>query len=180
MGEMIYIGIDPGQQGAIAIVWPHNHIEVHDMPCDKDGDIDILKIAEHIWPLGQDVIDSKRIKVYIEKAVMFRGQGAGSSGSYMKGYGKILGMFEMMGLDHVEVHPRTWKTKFGLTIKKDKEETKKDKAVKKKKLKMLSLEKAKEFAPHIKFMTDRGRMLDGRAEAILIAQYGKMIKNENE
>ena len=102
-----FIGVDPGAKGGFSIV------------NDKSALIDM-------WPMHEDILKMSKILtnyakephvLVIEKAhgmASFgkdKKRGASSMFTYGKGYGKLLGMFEVLGLQYQEVAPRTWMSK---------------------------------------------------------------------
>jgi hypothetical protein len=160
---MIYVGIDPGQAGAVAIINVRslNPVKVYDMPSLVGiGVYDLLgsyKKESHI--------------IVIEKSNPMTG-GSGGYGkgiaTYMVNYGKIIGALEIMQMTFYEVHPATWKKVFKLNKIKGIKETEKER-------KQKSVIVAHKLFPKIEFQTPRGRMLDGRADALLLAEYGRLI-----
>jgi hypothetical protein len=90
-----------------------------------------------------------------------------------------------MGLQHIYVRPQQWKREFGLLLPRQPRiigETKKEKGVrinaKKRGAKRSSVALATEMFPHFDDRTPRGRLKDGEAEALLIAEYGRRYFQE--
>lgn len=169
---MIIAGIDPGQQGAIAFINTKKKTEwVLDMPLLPEKGIDALQLYYYLD--GEDVE-----KVFLEKAQSMPGQSSVAMFNYGVGYGKILAVLAIFKLPFEEIRPNKWKTEFGLsglkkTNKKEKM-TKEEKTAAKKQRKEMAVKTAMQMFPKLKdeFYTERGKMLDGRAEALLIAAYG--------
>ena len=168
---MIYIGIDPGKKGAIAVIRNvEPKIKIYDMPLKENGDIDSNKLLYLLRNYEYDLSFC-----VLEKAQAMRKhgavQGAVSSFTYGIGYGKILATLDSLKkqLQYKEVHPMSWKKEFSLTSKKEEKLTSKDR-------KELSEKKALELFPNQKrrFYTKRGKLLDGRVEALLIARYAEI------
>lgn len=163
---MKYIGIDPGKSGAIAIIdqqicFPIDNVEVYDMPLLPDKKrIDVQSIFKVLY----DIKEKSKVKCVLEKSQTMPGQGGISNFSYGKTYGSLLTILELLNINFKEVHPMTWKKAFGLTSKK---------GVKKVNKKLASLKEACKLFPEMKkiFHTKRGRLLDGRCEALLLAEY---------
>ena len=88
------------------------------------------------------------------------GQGVKSMFNYGKSYGAVLASLDISKVPYQEIQPQRWKKEFNL-IKK----TKYDAAA----------VAAKLFPdlPKYIFYGPRGGLLDGRAEALLIAEYGR-------
>jgi crossover junction endodeoxyribonuclease RuvC len=149
---MIFVGIDPGQKGAIAIIDSFGIADVIDMPV-INKEIDAKKIYEFLKKEFFDYhIDVKDIFCLIEKSQSMPGQGVRSVFSYGKGYGKLIAILECFNINFVELHPVKWKRYFNL-IKKNKNE---------------SIREAEKKFKNIKIKND------GQAEALLIAKYAKL------
>jgi len=146
---MYYIGIDPGKRGAIAIIDDNsNAITVIDCPVFRDTkDIDILSIIDLLQAYNQS-------RCVIEKSQAMPGQGVVSMFNYGKGYGIYLGILECLDIKYNQVPPQTWKRRYNLS--KDKQ---------------LSIDLAKKLFPECAKKLLKSK--DGRAEALLLAQYCK-------
>jgi hypothetical protein len=174
-----YIGIDPGQKGAIAILHSDKKtIDYYDMPLLPNGEIDERGIEEILTNLVSPFCT-------LEKAQTMPGQGSIGGFNYGVGYGTIKTTLRFMRIPFQEISPMKWKKEFSLIRAKDKKikgMSKEEKAAYKSREKKLSKEesatKVLELFPEIKrddLYTERGRLLDGRAEAILICEYGRRI-----
>lgn len=148
--DMIYIGIDPGKQGAIGMIGVNIDYRCSDIPLLCNKEIDSKFIRENIL---NDL--PKKVICFVEKAQAMPQQGVVSTFKYGMGYGKILAVLEILKIPYQEISSQKWKRHFNL-IKKDKRE---------------SVAVAKKLFPDIEYQTKRGRLLDGRAEAILIAEF---------
>ena len=152
----VFIGIDPGFTGAVAFYWPQeNHIQCFDMPVYKNAkgktELNLYELHEIIKP--ED--DEQHIAV-IEQVAAMRGQGVSS----MFRFGQSYGATQMAVASHkVPMHlvtPAKWKTFLGLS---------RDKGV--------SRSLASQRFPKQASMFSRAKD-DGRAEAALLALYGKL------
>ncbi|MCP4900083.1 MAG: hypothetical protein GY906_24195 [bacterium] len=119
---MLYIGIDPGLDGAIAALDGRGSLIVSDMPTfqidrgkKKKRDIDRVRLST-ILKNRPEAVD--RI-VYIEKAQSMPGQGVSSMFSYGKGYGIALGILAAHQIPHFEIPPAKWKKVLGVPLGKD-------------------------------------------------------------
>ncbi len=173
---MIYIGIDPGAKGAMAMIDDEgNLIKTAPMTSKKiEGEklIDITEIYRFIKhePLS---LDEKMI-VYLEKAQSMPRQGVASMFTYGVGYGMILAMLIFENIEFRLVHPATWKAKLGITISTPKGLTEQEKAQLKKQRKGLAIITAKKLFPDIELIPDGKEVeQDGIAEAALLAEYGR-------
>lgn len=145
---MMYVGIDPGKTGAIAVL-ESECCMVFDMPWIGEY-VDTVELFGMLPSTGM---------VTIEKAQVMRGQGITSSGNYMRGYGQLIACLQMKGLPFQEVASSTWKKKFNLW-KKDKNE---------------SIRLASQYFPNADLSLKKHH---GRAEALLLARYGRMMNHE--
>ncbi len=146
----IYIGIDPGKKGAIGMI-QENKIEICDMPLLPNGEVDGLAIFNMLPMTG-----THNIICALEKAQSMSKQGVKGVFTYGMGYGTIKAALCISKIPYIEVHPTKWKKYFSLT-----------------KEKKQSITLAMKLFPDVQLHTPRGRMLDGRAEALLLAHYVK-------
>ena len=144
---MIYIGIDPGAKGAMAVLSERHppmlfayHPEVY---------IQTLKTFKQE---GEDCI------CCIEAVHSITGQGIASSFKFGQTYGWLLGVLDAIGIPYQPITPQKWKKEFGLNA---------DKAA--------SVEVCKRLYPGICLLrTELSRKDDdGIAEALLMATYAK-------
>lgn len=98
---MIYVGIDPGKKGAMAVL----DSGVVALALFEDG-----KYAEVLKSLsGQDV------RVCLEHVNAMPGQGVTSMFSFGENFGYIRGLLEAFGLPYELVRPQKWKKEFSIT-----------------------------------------------------------------
>ncbi|GAA6170690.1 hypothetical protein NBRC116592_03600 [Colwellia sp. KU-HH00111] len=149
------IGIDPGLQGAVAILSDADLVPVHDMPTKKvgkkkkiDGSAlrELIKDADHVC---------------LEDVVSRPGQGIVSAFTFGEGFGLIKGVCESLGIPYLLVRPSEWQKLYGLnTGTKDKSKKKKEIA-----------NKCLSFYPKANLYGPKGGLKDGRSDAIMIARY---------
>jgi hypothetical protein len=93
-------------------------------------------------------------------------QGAKSVGSYHQHIGKIKFILEILGLEKKEVSPQRWKSFFNVSVKKGE-----NKKLKKQK----TIDEVKRRFDHVDLKPGKCRTdQDGIADAILIAEYGRL------
>ena len=145
---MFFIGIDPGKSGAVAIINKKSEC-VHLFDCPVNGkDIDIQNIVQELEGFKENVF------CVIEKSQAMPGQGVTSMFNYGVGYGIYKGVLTTLRIPFEEIQPKKWKSDFSLDSDKNK-----------------SIVKAKQLFP-----SEAGKILkskDGRAEALLIAEYAR-------
>lgn len=178
-GKMIICGIDPGQKGALAFIDTKRKKQwIIDMPLLPERGISAKKIYGIFAEYKKD-----SIFVVIEKAQSMPGQSSVAMFNYGGGYHTILAVLEILDIPFEEVRSNKWKVEFGLSGTKAKKSkdgkkeklTQAEKTAAKKQRKEMAVKIAMQMFPHLKneFQTAKGALLDGRAEALLIAEYGK-------
>ena len=194
---MIYIGIDPGQTGAVAIIDSGN-VSVFDAPLkkvEKTGkkDYDIAAMANILRPYAK-----KEVYIVIEAVFSMTQQGVSSVFNFGRGKGLWEGIAWAFEFDVHMVTPQTWKKSYTELAPPAKDPNapkkpkvpapktaneKKEAAKQKRLVKALAKEKARELAgklyPQLK---DRFKTVnsDGRAEAVLIAHYAEKQQTEKQ
>jgi len=126
----------------------------------KDFDIHAFKDIIELY--NPDVI-------VIEKQHPRPGGSSASCAKTMVNYGKLLAIAETLCLNTVTVHPTVWKEYFNVTLTKEQRHTMPS-AYQTIALKTLSINKAEELSGK-SFISPRGTMLDGLAEAYLIGLW---------
>lgn len=154
---MLIYGIDPGYTGAITLYWPKtNDIEVYDMPTMPSAKgktvLNMHGILEILHPEGEE----QRV-AYIEQVAAMRGQGVSSMFRFGEQYGALQMALAALKTPAHYVTPQKWKGHFGLT---------RDKGVSR----GLAMQRFPKYADKFNRVKD-----DGRAEATLIALYGKEV-----
>lgn len=155
MTGKVYVGIDPGSKGAIAVI-AGDLVLIEDMPTPEKA----LEILQKPQPW--------ECRVAIEQVHPLPGQSCIASFTYGENFllAKLIGMW--YSTSPVFVSPQRWKKYFGL--KKEPGETKTE-------YKRKSVMKARELFPKAKDLLKMSK--DGRAEALLIAKWLK-DNDENE
>lgn len=172
----LFVGIDPGKQGGIAVIDQFGaRLQSREMPVTAGGAIDACKLRDLLVFTKDEGLE---VFVGIEKSQAMPGQGVVAVFSYGVGFGRLQAVVELLGIPHIYVRPQQWKHEFGLLIPRQPPivgETKKEKGVrvtaKKRGAKRSSVALATELFPHFDDRTPRGRLKDGEAEALLIAEY---------
>lgn len=150
---MIYLGIDPGMGGALALYDPKTGwLELHDCPVAQ-----VNGKNEMFLPGVIDILCSVEIAdCVIERSQAMPGQGVSSVFSYGVGYGSYLGVLASLGISHTKISPQEWKRKLRVPSDKDGARA-----------------RASELLP-----AHSGKWLlkkhHGRAEAALLAYYGSL------
>ena len=160
---MLIIGIDPGLNGCLA-TYDGTMPNVHDMPTltvvkgkSKRSHID----RPALLALLQDLTSHPgAVKACIERQIARpahdgRHTGGASTANTMFGYGVLLMGLDAFGIPYEEVMPQKWQRHFSLN----------------KDTKGHAVLIAQRLYPGLALHTPRGRMLDGRADAILLATW---------
>jgi len=161
MSNSIYIGIDPGLAGGIALILDVGNYIVFDMPIVKVGKYNKLvpkKIRDIIT--GSGTYKLENCFCVIEKSQAMPGQGVCSMHTIGLNYGIIVGILVGLGVDYIEISSRKWQKEF----------------FKPGDTKVKSVGIASNLFSNCEFVTKRGRKIDGRADAMLMAEYGRRVK----
>ncbi len=170
-----FMGFDPG--GGLAVI-NEQGIKPWVLPDTRAG---LVELLDFILPPGPDVrLEPTQVFAVVEQItifqlyVKFRCQcgrehskpfvNAGMS-KLVKGAGEILGVLAGLNISHEEVAPRTWQSAFGLVAKRGERLTQ---TVKKNRHK----DKAIKLWPGFP-----GRITHAVADAMLIAEFARMLKN---
>jgi crossover junction endodeoxyribonuclease RuvC len=147
------IGIDPGLSGGVAVLDRSGElVTVADLPFVHDKSL--------AWVDGGDLqvvllnaLKGRPARAYVERVSAMPGQGVASSFQFGCGLGSILSVLQAMLISMALVTPAVWKRSYGLG---------KDKRA--------SLDKARLMWPRADLRLIKH---EGRAEALLIAEYGR-------
>ena len=156
-----YVGIDPGLSGALAVLdHDGNLMAVFETPTTvvKSGK---KNRTEYIVSGMVNIINQVTFQgtVFgIERQQAMPGQGVSSMMKIGYGYGLWIGLIAMTGQPYHIITPQAWKKEMMVGMGKEK---------------AASCVKAQQLFPHGNFFTQRGRAIDGNADATLIALYLK-------
>ena len=144
---MIYIGIDPGKNGGIALLSNTSDF-IDNFVYSEDAILEVLKQA------------SKYVDkiCYLEHVHAMPKQGVSSTFNFGMNFGFIQGVLKAYCIPYELVTPQKWKKEFSCTSDKN-----------------TSIEVCKRLFPSVNLKaTDRCKKdHDGMAEALLIAEYGR-------
>ena len=142
---MIYIGIDPGKDGAMAIIWEHGRMEV--IPFSPK---DYRDAFEDCTP--------KECRCCLERVGAMPKQGVTSMFKFGENYGFIQGLLMAYEIPYELVTPQKWKKEFQVTRDKNS-----------------SIFVCKRLFPNVSLRkTEQCRKdHDGMAEALLMAEYAR-------
>lgn len=143
---MIYIGIDPGKNGGIAVIAPNKT-----WTCVYSEE-ELLLVLSYYQDWQDDVI------CYLEHVHAMPKQGVISTFNFGVNFGFIQGVLKAYSIPYELVTPQKWKKEFSCTSDKN-----------------TSIEVCKRLFPKVNLKaTDRCKKdHDGMAEALLIAEYGR-------
>jgi len=157
------IGIDPGLQGAIVSIKDDGKLfDIHDMPTVN---IQKGKTSKSMYDISilctiLSQISSEKDTVFIEKTQPI--YGVRVQASYGLGYceGLLVGILTARKISYELIRPQEWQKHFKIT------KARGDK-------KIQSYQIARQLFPLAELATPRGRKLDGRSDALLIAEWGR-------
>ena len=158
--SILFLGVDPGLSGAVAVLDPDtNEVQFYDAPVlevvvgkknkhvpDAYGMVRILKEAT----------DGKNVLVTIEKVGAMPGQGVTSMFTFGYGAGMWMGILSALGIPHQTVHPATWKAALMKGCGKEKDASR-----------QLAMQHYPKASARLARKKD-----DGRADALMLARYG--------
>lgn len=153
--KICVIGIDPGKQGAIALLCSDPPTTLFWL---------LSEIEESRTTPFEDIVKGYGVQhAYIEKAQSFPQQGIVSTFNYAMGFGKILGWCEMLSLPYTLVRPNLWTKEMHVGCSGKDAKAKSTQAVKR----LFPNEKLK--------LEGSVRLHSGLVDALLIAEYGRRI-----
>jgi crossover junction endodeoxyribonuclease RuvC len=160
----LFVGIDPGASGAIAVVNVFDQlVAVLDAPTVTTSTVsggsrtrlDVAEAANLLrqWP--------GIVSVGLERVGAMPGQGVTSMFSFGEGFGMWQGILGTLGLPYELFLPLTWqKTQLGARSARGKD---------------AAYVVASRLYPDAQLRGPRGAILDGRADAILIARHARLV-----
>lgn len=145
---MLYVGIDPGQSGALAVLGDEFECPIV-IPFDR---------CEYISILSK--ISAKESIVCLEYVTSMPGQGVKSMFSFGENFGFIKGVLEALQVPYELVRPQKWKRAFSVTSDKN-----------------MSIDVCQRLFPgvYLKRSEKCRRDDDGMAEALLMAEYARRV-----
>ena len=160
---MKYVGIDVGLSGGIAEIDEHMNCVLWDMPVYlvKQGsskkeldEHELIRIFNNIKIINRE--DDEKIFIGVEKQQAFTGQGVTSMFKLGYQYGFIVGTLRMLGLPFEIIAPKTWQKELGIVGENTKS---------------AAYAKASALFPNATLKTERGKIKDGLADALCIAEF---------
>jgi crossover junction endodeoxyribonuclease RuvC len=147
------IGIDPGLSGAIAVIDQAGElVTVADLPFVHDKSLAWVD-GGVLQVMLLNALQGRPARAYVERVGSMPGQGVASSFAFGCGYGSILSVVQTMLISMMLVTPAVWKRSSRLGQDKHS-----------------SLHKARLMWPRADLRLAKH---EGRAEALLIAEYGR-------
>lgn len=142
---MIYLGIDPGKSGALAIIY-------------EDGTHREIVFNETDYMFELMALSGKKCKCVLESVHSMPGDSKRGAFSFGENFGYIKGLLKAFRISYELVPPQKWKKEFSVTADKN-----------------TSIEVAERLFPDSDFRrTERCKSPhDGKCEALLMAEYGR-------
>ena len=150
----VFWGVDPGQRGALAALDERGQpLDVWDLAY-AGNDLDVVWLAGILAEFDGPAFAAVERQLPLHPA----GRRAGLTSTFENGrnYGALLATFALLGIPVHDPTPSQWKRSLRLG---------RDKGA--------AVALARKLFPTISLRTPRGRALDGRAEALLLAEFGR-------
>lgn len=157
----VYIGIDPGLTGAIAMIRSTDKFTPPMIKVWKTPVISGMVDAAEVASILSEFTKGYTPLCCIEKAQAMPKQGVVGVFTYGKGYGQLIACLQIEAIPFYEIPPGTWKKKYSLI----------------KQPKSVSVKVASQLFPSMtkSLYGPRGGLNDGVAEALLLADYCRRI-----
>jgi crossover junction endodeoxyribonuclease RuvC len=165
---MIYIGIDPGLGGAVAVI-NGTDVKLFDTPTAETGkgtkrDYLIASMSNFLYEFSYVAkilkINRETAFCVLEAVHSMPKQGVVSSFSFGRGLGIWEGILSAYNISYVKVSPQTWKKAMLADMPRDNKDS--------------SRIAATRLFPNAADMLSRKKD-DGRAEALLMGEYGRRL-----
>jgi hypothetical protein len=153
---MLICGIDPGFGGALAVIGPAA-ITTWDAPVLEVGNKREMNLHAMVRILRDEIDDVRPVRVFIERVHSMPGSSGRSMFTFGQGYGEWRGVIVALGYSLTIVEPARWKAAMMDGMGKDKDAAR---------------ARAAMLFPQVAHLFAR-KQDDGRAEALLIAEYGR-------
>lgn len=146
--KMTYIGIDPGKDGALAVIIDSGKASI--VPFDQDA----YRLVLRQFCMQARMAQTRAV---LEHVGAMPGQGVTSMFSFGENFGYLKGLLEAFEIPYELVRPQRWKKEFGISGKNQ------------------SVEACKRLFPGVSLRrTERCKKdHDGMAEALLMAEFAR-------
>lgn len=176
---MIIIGIDPGLSGGIVFLFEKVKPEIYEIPVIKTGkkkEYDLKRLCEifhsddlksilqvhYDFTYTYSIWAYPDVRVFVEKQQAFPKQGVVSTFRLGYGQGIFEGLLSALKIPYQLISPREWQ-KYWRIYGKGKETKNKAYLV------------ASKLYRDLELKTKRGKIKDGICDALLIAEYGRIL-----
>lgn len=164
---MIYIGIDPGKDGAMAMI-SETRKKPRVVAFEPNGIQEyhaVLQLRKSIMRVPYDYRDETKTICCLERVWGIKGQSASASFNFGENYGMIQGLLMAMHIPYQMVTPQKWKKEFQITGDKNS-----------------SIAVCKRLFPDVDLRKNERcrRDHDGKAEALLLAEYARRHMGGNQ
>lgn len=153
-----WIGVDPGAGGAIAVINCLGEVTITDMPDTPKG-------------IYSTLASQGDCHLAIEEQGPRDGQSSKAGFTHARDYGIVLGILTALQIPYETIRPQVWKRQLRIPAA-----TGETAAAKYKDGKAKSMKVAEAMFPTAQLRGPRGGALDGRADALLIAEAVRQIR----
>ena len=113
--EIVVLAVDPGMQGALALLNTHDILDVIDMPIAGEGAQKLVSAPT----IANFIRGSGATNALVEKAQSMPEQGVAGVFRYGAAYGVCIGVIGTLEIPLELVHPSVWKRSMKLTTNKE-------------------------------------------------------------
>ncbi len=154
MSSSLFIGIDPGQNGGLAMIHPETgRYTAVAMPDTRLQIITLLRM----W---HETFGATGTTATVESVHSMPKQGVASTFKFGQGYGEVLGICTALGFKILEPTPQRWKKDIMPGMDRSDKNS--------------SIQQAENLFPRVELVQPRCRKPhDGAAEALLLAEWGR-------
>jgi hypothetical protein len=161
-----YMGVDPGSKGAICLLDPLGNIEFYANPDIKGTN------SWHLFKILDKIASSLPV-CYVEDVHSLYGMSAKSNFSFGRNVQAVHTLLHLVEIDFELVQPKVWQKAVGIADKKVRDDLYKGS------IKQAVVARAKEIYPSATLHGPRGGILDGPADALMLAHYALITDMQN-
>lgn len=166
--KKLFMGIDPGLHGAIVVINGKGEIVCSENIPLIGSELDLRKL----WTIFHEYF-SEPIHVVIEQVHAIFGSAASATFTFGRVCGILEGFTVANDFNYTLIQPKVWQKEMFQGIPEIKKPSKSGKTSRLDTKKMAYIAKTRLFPTATGFETPRGKVIDGKVDALLIAEYAR-------